>query len=152
MAKYTVTIRNMTPSVCDVPIEAETEEQAREKAAFIFVSDPTVLAWRDGDCDGIEYEVEEADEEPEHVDRTNEDRIADARKALIAHGQLDGCDIRDLIADLLHLAHSEGLDPDEEIQSARSHFHTEMGYYSSAERTLDENLANNVCPDAEVQA
>jgi hypothetical protein len=59
-------------------------------------------------------------------ERTNADRIRDGRNALTVFGQLDGRDIRDLIADLLHVARADGLDPRAEMDSAWSHFEAEV--------------------------
>jgi hypothetical protein len=67
-------------------------------------------------------------------ERTNADRVEDARNALVGYAQGDGEDVRDLIADLMHLCDADGLDPETEIQSARSHYYTEKGCYSSEGR------------------
>ena len=59
-------------------------------------------------------------------------RIESAREALLNFGERDGdlldcyeADITDLIADLLHLAEAEGVDPESVLRMAKMHWEAE---------------------------
>lgn len=59
-------------------------------------------------------------------------RIESAREALLNFGERDGdlldcyeADITDLIADLLHLAEAEGVDPESVLRMAKMHWEGE---------------------------
>ena len=66
------------------------------------------------------------------ADPTNEERAETARAALDSNekyfdgGEATRESIADLVADLLHLAQREGLDPESIIQTARMNFDAEM--------------------------
>ena len=85
------------------------------------------------ECGALCYE-EDAPYDPD-TGRTNENRADDAYRTMLVWRQRTGraeCweeDIRDLIADLLHLSVQYGLDPEHECQMALTHFAAEVNGY-----------------------
>lgn len=66
---------------------------------------------------------------------TNEERAAWAEKAInsVYEDDTEG-NIGDILSDIMHLCHREGIDFEQKMITARSHFNTEAGYYNPPQK------------------